>query len=156
MVEIVLGDLLEAPEDIIVHQVNCQGKMGSGIALQIKNKYPSAYEDYMHLFKNKKSRPELLGDVRVTMLKDEKECKYIAHLFGQERYGYDGQRYTNYEAIYKGLEYISQQAKKFNKTVAIPYRLGSDRGGANWEIIYKMIEELFVAENTKIYKLEEY
>jgi O-acetyl-ADP-ribose deacetylase (regulator of RNase III) len=155
MINYVVGDLLEAKEDIIVHQVNCQGKMGSGIALQIKNKFPSAYDDYMTLFKTKKSRPDLLGDVRITMIKDESKCKYIVHLFGQEYYGYDGKRYTNYEALYKGLQYIKDQANGHKKTVAIPYKIGSDRGGADWEIVLKMIEKIFEDYSVTIYKLEE-
>ncbi|WP_411668007.1 hypothetical protein [Bacillus subtilis] len=39
MIKIIQGDLLEAKENIIAHQVNCKGVMGSGIALQIKKKY---------------------------------------------------------------------------------------------------------------------
>ena len=39
--EIIEGNLLEAPERIIVHQTNCMGVMGSGIAKQIKAKYPA-------------------------------------------------------------------------------------------------------------------
>jgi O-acetyl-ADP-ribose deacetylase (regulator of RNase III) len=155
MINYMVGDLLSAKEDIIVHQVNCQGKMGSGIALQIKNKFPSAYNDYMSLFKPKRSRPELLGDVRISMIKDEKTCKYIAHLFGQEFYGYDGKRYTNYDSLYKGLQYVKDQANQFNKSVAIPYKIGSDRGGADWDIVLKMIEKIFDDYSVTIYKLEE-
>ena len=33
-----IGNLLDAPVDYICHQVNCQGRMGSGIAKQIKAK----------------------------------------------------------------------------------------------------------------------
>ena len=41
------GDLLDAPVDYICHQVNCQGRMGSGIAKQIKERWPVVYEGYM-------------------------------------------------------------------------------------------------------------
>lgn len=36
MIKIIQGDLLEAKENIIAHQVNCKGVMGSGVAKQIK------------------------------------------------------------------------------------------------------------------------
>jgi hypothetical protein len=78
--------------------------------------------------------------------------KYIAHLFAQRYYGYDGKRYTDYEALYKGLEYVSEVATTFKKSVAIPYKIGSDRGGANWEIVLKMIEVLFKDVETTIYQ----
>lgn len=43
MIKIVKGDLLKVEKGIIVHQVNCQKTMGSGIALSIRKKYPSHY-----------------------------------------------------------------------------------------------------------------
>jgi len=45
-IQVIAGSLLEASENIIVHQVNCQGAMGSGIALQLRNKYPLMYLSY--------------------------------------------------------------------------------------------------------------
>lgn len=149
MIKLVICDLLDATEDIIVHQVNCQGKMGSGIAKQIREKYPQAYKDYMNI----KDKHLQLGETWVTHIKEEN--KYIAHLFGQLNYGYDGKRYTNYEAFYSGLEYIKNQAKKFKYSVAIPYKIGSDRGGADWNIIYAIIDSIFINYEATLYKLEE-
>lgn len=31
-----IGNLLNAPQKVIAHQVNCQGKMGSGVAKQFE------------------------------------------------------------------------------------------------------------------------
>ena len=36
------------------------------------------------------------------------------------------------------------------ETIAFPYKIGSVRGGANWEIIYKMIEEVFKDTNINV------
>lgn len=41
---IVTGDYL-----IFCHQVNCKRKMGSGLARQIRNKYPEVYSEYMKI-----------------------------------------------------------------------------------------------------------
>ena len=53
MVSHMNGDLLVAQEelnlDIICHQVNCQGKMNSGIAKQIREKWPVVYKKYSEL-----------------------------------------------------------------------------------------------------------
>ena len=46
MIKTVNGNILEATEDIICHQVNCQGVMGSGLAKQIRSKWPSVFADY--------------------------------------------------------------------------------------------------------------
>ena len=35
-VKYVEGNIFDCTEDIIVHQTNCQGVMGHGIALQVK------------------------------------------------------------------------------------------------------------------------
>lgn len=149
-VEIVVGDLLEAKEDVIAHQVNCQRKMNSGVAQQIRNTYPTAYSDYMRVSEDKNPH-ELLGTVAISNVGNG---KYVAHLFGQLNYGYDSKRYTSYDALYDSLSYLKEQAKKANKTVAIPLKLGSDRGGASWSIVYKMIEEIFKDYKVTIYKLE--
>ncbi|WP_343683631.1 hypothetical protein [Asticcacaulis sp.] len=40
------GDLLKAPERVICHGCNAQGKMGAGIATAIKKIYPEAFSLY--------------------------------------------------------------------------------------------------------------
>ena len=83
---------------------------------------------------------------------DEEKGKYIYNLFGQFNYGYDGLRYTNYEAIFNGLSKIKQLAQRHNLSVALPYNMGCDRGGANWGIVSKMIEVIFEDYEVHIYR----
>ena len=66
------GDLLKALEDgkiaYAIHQVNCQGRMGSGIAKSIRAKYPIVYDNYMAKVQPAKDEGlhmELLGDIQV-------------------------------------------------------------------------------------------
>jgi len=150
LIRILSGDLLEAEEDVIVHQVNCQSRFGSGIALQVRNRYPSAYKDYMD-FSSGKRPIDLLGKVVLSPMPNH---RFIAHLFGQLNYGYEKRKYTSYDALFDGLTYIKNSAKKAGKSIAIPYRLGSDRGGANWEIVYKIIGDVFFDYDVTIYRLE--
>ena len=44
---IIDGNLLDSDATVICHQVNCQGKMNSGVAKAIRNKYPRVYEEYV-------------------------------------------------------------------------------------------------------------
>lgn len=44
MIKVINGDLFTSDARIIAHQVNCQGKMDSGVAQQVKNKYPNVYD----------------------------------------------------------------------------------------------------------------
>lgn len=149
-VKIVVGDLLEAKEDVLVHSVNCQGKMGSGIAKQIRARYPKVYEEYVK-YCNSKQPHALVGDVQAVQIE---EGKYVINLFGQLNYGYDGKRYTSYDALCKGLGHIKEVAKKEKLSVALPFGLGSVLGGASWNVVYVMIEEIFKDYKVTIYKLE--
>ena len=44
--KVVTGNVLDSNADVIIHQVNCQGVMGSGVAKQVKDRYPVVYEMY--------------------------------------------------------------------------------------------------------------
>ena len=48
----ITGDLFDTKANVILHQVNCQGVMGSGIAAEIKRRFPQAYEDYKTLLEH--------------------------------------------------------------------------------------------------------
>lgn len=138
---------MKADEDIIAHQVNCQRKMNSGVAKQIRNNFPKSYIGYMENTRGRAPK-SLLGSAM--FVKDN--GKVVAHLFAQENYGYDGVRYTSYEALVKCLIKLKQVAKELNMSVAIPYKMGCDRGGADWNIVYKMIEDIFEDYEITLYK----
>ncbi len=60
VIKIIEGDLFCSDARIIAHQVNCQGKMGSGVALQVKRKYPNVYNEYM-----KVCSADMLGKIQI-------------------------------------------------------------------------------------------
>ena len=62
----------------------------------------------------------------------------VINMFAQNGYGYDGKRYTSYDAFWSCLGHIRESIPKGSK-IAFPYKIGCDRGGANWEVIYTMI-----------------
>lgn len=41
MIKHIKGDIFQSGADVILHQVNCQGVMGSGVAKQVREKYPA-------------------------------------------------------------------------------------------------------------------
>ena len=120
--------------------------MGSGIAKQVKEKYPEVYAQYKNLcntYSDNKSK--LLGDVQLINVGD----KNIANLFSQEHYGYDGKCYTDYNALRKCLK-TANRCLDWNEVVAIPYLMGCVRGGGDWNVVYKMIEEIFDSNDVLI------
>lgn len=140
LIKIVNGDLLDAEENLILHQVNCQGKMNSGVAKAIREKWGRVYEKYSNLSMLNPSA--LIGQVQ-SVLVDDSKPQYVVNMFSQENYGYDGKRYTSYDALHDCLEQVAKVARQQNYSVALPYNMGCDRGGANWNIVYAMIEEVF-------------
>ena len=70
MVKTVEGSMLEdiEPNTVLLHQVNCAGKMGAGLAASMRKRFPGlwkSYYDYCMWFQEdyngKSHREELLG-----------------------------------------------------------------------------------------------
>lgn len=148
-IKFIEGDLLDSTTDIICHQVNGQGVFNSGVAKCIRDKYPSVYSSYKQYCKmlDIYEKPKL-GLIHISNIGDN---RFVCNLFGQDKYGYDGKRYTSYDAVYDGLENLKNHMLINNLTsVSFPYQMSSFRGGARWEIIYCMICEVFKDTNIKI------
>lgn len=153
MIKIVYGDLLQAKEDIIGHQVNCQGKMNSGVAKSIRQKHPEAYKSYMEItdsYRENESLALLLGGSQIVPVSGD---RYVANLFGQFNYGYDGAKYTNEESLYEALSELRLHAENFELSVALPYMIGCDRGGADWKVVENDILQAFEGYEVTLYKL---
>lgn len=154
MIKIVKGDLLQAKENIIGHQVNCQGVMGSGVALQIKKKFPVAFQKYIEMvdeYANGDYRKALLGLAQHVPI--EGEYKWVSNLFGQYAYGKDGKQYTDTMALYKSFRNVRQFAEFRGLSVALPYKIGSFRGGANWDEVEDLLLTAFNGYEVTLYKL---
>jgi O-acetyl-ADP-ribose deacetylase (regulator of RNase III) len=162
-----IGNLLDAPVDYICHQVNCQGRMGSGIAKQIRERWPVVYEKYIETF-NKRTKEisdifggptdplsagaTLLGHLQQVPISDKQT---VINIFAQQSYGYDGRRYTSYDAFWSCLGEIKVSIPKGSK-IGFPAKIGCGLGGANWEVIFRMIEQVLGEEyEVYIYMLEE-
>ena len=146
-VRVVEGNLLDAKEDIIVHQVNCQGVMGGGVAKQIKEKWPKVFEHYIKTINEVKHRKlpleRLLGVVIWDYVPD---TTWIASIYAQIDYNRNGEKkiQTDYEALRKALAVIADEADWSDQSVAMPYLIGCGRGGGDWEgVVYPMICEVF-------------
>lgn len=150
-----IGDLLDAPQIYIAHQVNCQGVMGSGVAKAVREKYPKAYEWYIGKCRCDNSK-KLLGFCQKVPITAEPP-KEILNLFGQLNYGYDGRQYTSYTALTIALndafKYIVQQNSYYGdkKEIAIPYKMGCDRGGGDWKVV-----ELILKDFSEMYEVDVY
>lgn len=149
MIKHIKCDIFESGADVILHQVNCQGVMGSGVAKQVREKYPKVYYNYKMLCDatSAKKKNSLLGAAQCVPADDG---KFIVNLFAQENYGYDGKCYTDYAALRRCLKAVADYPIFDDCTIAIPYLMGCHRGGGDWNKVYEMIEEVLGDYNVLI------
>lgn len=156
MVQYKNGCVIKALEDgdidYMIHCCNARGVMGSGIAKQVKKKYPKAFSDYLDSYLSVENSKELMGSLSGS--------GGVINLISQYSYGYDGQRYTNYGAVSKGLSLVRERVVALSKPpqsskfkIGIPYKMASDRGGADWDIILELVEAHLDWCEVYVYKL---
>ncbi|MCM3034496.1 macro domain-containing protein [Bacillus pumilus] len=153
MIKTVDGNILEASEDIICHQVNCKGVMGAGLAKQIKSKYPNVYKEYKQLCTEQGD--DLLSSVQLISTNDGKT---IANLFAQVGYGRKRMQ-TDYDALRSCLQSLKNTVthsneKKNQMSIAIPYGISCGLAGGDWTIVEGMIEEILGGCEVMVYRFK--
>jgi O-acetyl-ADP-ribose deacetylase (regulator of RNase III) len=124
------------PEDVMVHGCNAQGVMGSGIAAQVRELFPAAYEVYRRVFEQSGLD---LGEVIYHVTDDR---KVIANAITQQFFGSDPRtRYASYDAIDDAFKNIFDMCAKFDVKgkVLIP-KIGAGLGNAHWGAITEIID----------------
>lgn len=140
-IKIIDGDLFDTNAKFICHQVNCQGRMGSGVAKQIRAKYPKAYSLYMHRCAH--NRKEMLPThmlLGVAQFVPNDDGITIVNMYSQDKYGYDGHLYTDYDSFRKCLHQIRNVVPP-GEPIAMPYKIGCGLGGGDWNTILQIIED---------------
>ena len=164
-IKFINGNILDSEDDMICHQVNCNGVMGAGLAKQIANKFKKVFYDYQSkCSKFAFNKNALLGTCDFIECKSNNGNKLIiTNLYGQKDANVKV-RQTNYEFLYRSLEkmlnYLNEQSILYNRpyNVGIPYKLGCGLAGGNWHIVYAMIESFAINYpniSIKIYKYED-
>lgn len=143
----VTGNVLDAPQPMIIHQVNCQGVMGSGVAKAIKESYPIVYQSYRWLYNQTENKEQLLGYCQFVDIDDNKT---VVNLFSQFDYLPRTKRHTSYDAMVKGFERIKEVT---DGDLAMP-RIGCGLGGGDWHIVSAIIESVFDDRQIFVYDLE--
>lgn len=132
------GDILQLESGIIVHGCNSHGIMGSGIARQIKEKYPQCFRSYQSHC-NSVIREKLLGSVLDYPV--ENKNLVICNAITQQDFGGDGKQYVSYRAIHTAFQKILKTAQFYNLDVHYPL-IGAGLGGGNWSIISDIISSI--------------
>lgn len=157
MIHNVIGNLLDSNCDYICHQVNCRGRMGSGIAKQIRNRFPKVYQVYRERYEDAlrvlDSPDRMLGSTDIVQIPGTNQ--HVVNMYSQRSYGYDGKCYTSYKAFKFILEDLKKRIPT-DCTIGFPKGIGCGLGGGNWKTISKMIEDILgESHDVFIYELEE-
>lgn len=134
------GDLLESGCEVICHQVNLQGIMGGGLALQIAEKYPQCKKRYSRFVRHYPKKELLLGRVQFV------NCNglNIINCFSQNE-----NFTTNYEKVKQCFLKIKDIMRCLNfRTLGIPYKYGCGIANGEWEKVNEIIHEIF--DNSEI------
>lgn len=142
MIDYRTGDLL-AMADLthLLHQCNLYHTFGSGLALQIKKKYPAAYEA---------DRKTVFGDRRkLGGFSFIPGPPAIFNLYSQK--GLGGQdRQTSYDALDVGLRLVDTYLRENlahrvadRPILGVPYKLGSGLANGAWPIVEAILNDVF-------------
>ena len=162
-VETIEGNLLDFPNDInvIAHSCNTRHIMGAGIAKQIKDRYPQAYEADWKAFNQEYDKDgqyvHWLGKFSKAEINDR---KYIYNMYTQASIGRG--REVHYEKFWQALKRVEQDLYAMNvakheydgsppPTLGLPYGISCGLAGGNWGIIKAMIEDIFLDSPIKCY-----
>lgn len=157
MVHHIKGNLLDSNCDYICHQVNCRGRMRSGIAKQIRERFPNVYEEYIWRYNRaleiNLNPDKFLGSTDIIRIPNDH--RHIVNMYSQRSYGYDRKCYTSYKAF----EFILRQLKEnvpAECTIGFPKNIGCGLGGGNWKVISGLIETILGdSHEVYIYELED-
>ena len=151
MVKIKTGDLLQAEEKIIGHQVNCCGAAG-GLAAAVFEKYPDAENDYYQLVDRCQDAGgqgwAILGMTQLTG--QQKDGHIIANLYGQY---YPGEDYRP-EALEKALQQLAKTASVLGCSVALPWKISCGICGGDWDEVLQIIVNTMHDVECVIYRRE--
>ena len=153
MVKIIDGNLLDFPNgiDFIAHSCNTQNVMGAGIARQIKDRYPLAYEADCHAMHEDEVG---LGSYSFAWT-DATQTKGIYNMYSQDKLG--GERAVDYEGFYLALQNVANHIEWQDKhddeisSLGLPWMISCGLAGGSWNVIFSMINDILIDRKFKTY-----
>ena len=143
--------------NVIAHSCNCQNVMGGGIAKQIKDRYPKAFEADTERWSNEYNDGGnwrcQIGDYSKAVIENKGT---IYNLYTQSGYSTE-RRQVNYEYFWQALKNMQedllfiQHETGEQQVLGLPYGISCGLAGGNWGIIKAMIEDIFLDSLIKCY-----
>lgn len=163
MLHVVNGNLLLSKEvDVIVHQANCHSTMGKGIAKDIREMFPGAYQADCRYYPT--SPESKLGKISYAICPHPRfgTNVVVANLYGQLDYWKVGQPrdrvWTNYDAVYRGFEMLFDEPVSIlvedmgiTPRIGIPFMMGCGLANGDWNEITRIVNEVSEARGFDVY-----
>lgn len=119
-VEIIKGNIFNTKCQTVVNTVNCVGVMGKGIALVFKLRYPSMFEKYQEICKNR-----LLDIGKLWLYKGAENDPWVLNFPTKKHWKFP----SEYSYVEKGLQkFVDSYKEKGIESIAFPL-LGANNGG---------------------------
>ena len=141
----------------IAHSCNCQNVMGGGIAKQIKDRYPKAFEADTERWGNEYNDGGnwrcQIGDYSKAVIEDQGT---IYNLYTQSGYS-TKERQVHYEYFWKAMKAMqedllfNQHELNVRQVVGLPYGISCGLAGGKWKIIKAIIEDIFLDSMIECY-----
>jgi len=151
MMSILKGDLIQFAQtgrfDVIIHGCNCFCSMGAGIAKQIRDNFPEAYQADL---KTQMGDKEKLGTSSQASIKKDGNIFTIVN--GYTQYDFSGNgTLVNYKAIQKIFAGIKKDFA--NQRIGYP-KIGAGLAKGDWEVISKIINKELQGEDHTLVQLK--
>lgn len=144
-IEYITKDLTTVTHGVVAHGCNCQGKMGAGIAKDIRHRWPAAYYEYIDLINtvHPLQRDTLLGKSQMVKVEESPiSTVYVANWFTQLHYGRENKRYADPDAIRHAMANCLTMCASKELPLYMP-KVGCSLGGLDWDIdVHPLIQHL--------------
>jgi O-acetyl-ADP-ribose deacetylase (regulator of RNase III) len=140
---VVTGNLLDLAAnghfDVLIHGCNCQCTMGAGIAKQIKQRFPAAFEADLRT----SAGAQKLGTISFATVTAQSHSFTIVNGYTQVHWRGNGVK-VDYEAVRSVMRRVKSQFP--GSRIGYP-RLGAGLAGGDWQRIAHIIAEELAGEN---------
>lgn len=142
--QVVKGDLIDLffarRFRVIIQGCNCFNTMNSGIARQIRERIPEAYEADCRTVKGDADKLGTISLTKIDCFTDN--SYYVVNAYTQYKYGRD-RMHVDYDAVRSCFKEINETwpVSSFDRWDFGYPRIGAGLAGGDWNIIRKIIDE---------------
>jgi O-acetyl-ADP-ribose deacetylase (regulator of RNase III) len=150
-IHFVSGDLFanRYNAEAFAHGCNCQGSMGAGIAVPVKENYPAMYEEYR---RRCQAQPREFNPGDVFLWRETGKLA-VFNLATQENTWNSRATYPNIKTTLRRMRKLADEENL--RSISMP-RIGAGYGGLSWKKCRVIIEQIFNDWDGELYVYEEY